>query len=465
MERRYVVRKEQMLAECEVAPEVFAEWKTRLAEFTEPFADLLGHEKQQGHVGSYLAGLLSRVERKNVESIAYERDEDRNKLQHFIGKAEWADVPLRGELARQVGAELGEPDGVLVFDPSGFAKKGCQSVGVARQWCGRLGKVENCQVGVYLAYVGRREHTLVDVRLYLPEEWTKDRPRLKRAGVPKHVRFATRHALALQMLKEHGAVLPHGWITGDDEMGRSSAFRRELRALKENYLLMVPSNTTIRDLDAPPPEYSGHGRRPKRAFERVDRWTAALPVEAWTKIDVRDGTKGPLVVEVVKSRVLARTERAHTSDEESLVVFRTAQDDGSWKYDYSLAHASLDASLTEFARVFNAEHRVEECIKRGKSETGLGHYEVRGWRGWQHHQTLSLIASWFLVKETLRGKKIHTGADSAPSSRRHSTTACRRVQPERSSVHKSLCSTSPTPKHIGRILPLETPQTLVAVTS
>lgn len=229
MERRYAVRKKTLLAECEVRPEVFADWERRLVEFVEPFAELLNQEKQQDHAMTYLLGLLSNVQHKNVESIAYEYDQDRKNLQHFVGQADWNDATLRGELARQIGHELGEADGVLVFDPSSFPKKGRESVGVDRQWSGRLGKVDNCQVGVYLAYVARCEHALVDMRLYLSEEWAKDKKRRKKAGVPKEVRFATRHTLALQMLDEHGLTLPHRWITGDDEMGRSSGFRRDLR--------------------------------------------------------------------------------------------------------------------------------------------------------------------------------------------------------------------------------------------
>ena len=132
---------------------------------------------------------------------------------------------------------------MIVFDPSGFVKKGTKSVGVARQWCGRVGKTENCQVGVYMAYVSRKEHALVDTRLYLPEEWTKDRGRRKAAGVPRRVKFRTRHELALEMLDEHGASLPHSWVAGDDEMGRPSDFRLKLRLRGERYLLAVPSNT------------------------------------------------------------------------------------------------------------------------------------------------------------------------------------------------------------------------------
>ena len=155
--------------------------------------------------------------------------------------------------------ELGTPDGVIVFDPSGFPKKGSASAGVQRQWIGRLGKVDNGQVGVFMAYATHREHALVDVRLYLPKSWAKDRARRKRCGIPKAALYRTRHELALETLRETGPLLPHGWITGDDELGRSSRFRAELRERGERYLLAVPSNTTVRDLDGAVPEGSGQG--------------------------------------------------------------------------------------------------------------------------------------------------------------------------------------------------------------
>jgi SRSO17 transposase len=131
--------------------------------------------------------------------------------------SDWDDQPLRVELVRQVGEQLGREDGVLVFDPSGFARSGKESVGVARQWCGRLGKVDNCQVAVYMGYVSAEEHALVDMRLYLPKEWTQDKARREKAGVPRWVRFRTRHQLCLEMLEQHRGKLPHSWIAGDDE--------------------------------------------------------------------------------------------------------------------------------------------------------------------------------------------------------------------------------------------------------
>src|SRR3990170_8197105 len=158
MERRFELRKEAMLAECEVAPQVFHGVVERLGKFVEPFADLLAQQAQKRHAEDYLTGLISDLERKNVESIAYRHDQDRRNLQHFIGCAEWDHQPLMLELAKQVGARLGEEDGVIVIDPSAFPKQGKRSVGVARQWCGRLGKVDNCQVGVSMGYVSRKGH-------------------------------------------------------------------------------------------------------------------------------------------------------------------------------------------------------------------------------------------------------------------------------------------------------------------
>jgi SRSO17 transposase len=195
-----------------------------------------------------------------------------------MGWHEWDDAPVRQELRSQVKTHWGQGDGVLVFDPSGFPKSGGESVGVARQWGGRLGKVDNCQVAIYSGYVSRKGHTLVDTRLSLPKEWTKDKARLDKAGVPKGSRGSrTRHQLALEMLAKNGAGLSHSGIAGDAEMGRPYWFRRRLAALGERYVLAVPSNTTIRDLEVAPPEYSGAGGGgpsvPGPASRRgVNRW-------------------------------------------------------------------------------------------------------------------------------------------------------------------------------------------------
>jgi SRSO17 transposase len=233
MERRFAARLEQLLDDATVEPAVLSNLLPRLETFVQPFAALLTTPQQRTHLHDYVAGLVSDVKRKNAESIAYLHDQDRQPLQMFIGQNPWEHQPLLTELARQVGTSIGAAAGVIVFDPSSFAKKGMESVGVQRQWCGRLGKIENCQVGIYLGYVAPTEHALVDLRLYLPKEWARDKKRRQKCGVPKEIRFQTRHELALAMLEANGPLLPHAWIAGDDEMGRSSWFRQQLRARHE----------------------------------------------------------------------------------------------------------------------------------------------------------------------------------------------------------------------------------------
>ncbi len=205
--------------------------------------------------------------------------------QKFIGQSPWDDRPLIGELARKSSAELGEPDGVLA------TRRGSRNKEKARSGCATMvrasGKIDNCQVGIYLGYVSRRApggHAAV-----LEQEWAKDKKRRKKCGVPAAIRLrGTRGSGDACGARES---LAHGWIAGDDEMGRSSAFRRDLRSLGERYLLAVPSNTLVRDL-VPSPEYCGRGRRPQIPYDRVDRWCAALPENAWMTIEVRDGARG-----------------------------------------------------------------------------------------------------------------------------------------------------------------------------
>jgi SRSO17 transposase len=412
MERRFAARREQLVADAEVDPALLRGLLPRLERFLDPFVVSLRRSEQDQHARHYVAGLLSGLKDKNVESIAYLHDEEREPLQQFIGQSPWDHQPWLTELARQVGQQRGSPDGVVVFDPSAFPKKGKASVGVQRQWCGRLGKIDNCQVGLYLAYVGRTEHALVDVRLYLPQGWARDKQRRAKAGVPRAVRFRTRHELALDMLDARGPLLPHARVSGDDEMGRSSWFRQQLRSRGECYLLAVPSNTAVRDLTVAAPPYTGRGRPPGVPCTRVDRWCEGVAEQAWQTIEVRTGEKGPVVVQAVWTLVQARTEGRPSEVVEALVVFRERQGDGTWKHDYLLSNAAVTTPVAEFARVFKAQHRVEECLQRAKGEAGLADYEVRTWRGWYHHQTLALTATWFLTVETRRGKKMDAGVDA-----------------------------------------------------
>jgi SRSO17 transposase len=443
MERRYEVRLRELMAQAVVPPEQLDGLLSRLEQFAMPFAQQLGRSEQRRNCREYLAGLVSMVERKNVESIAYLHDQERRSLQKFIGESPWDDRPLIRELAQQVGRDIGSPDGVLVFDPSSFVKKGTASVGVQRQWCGRLGKVENCQVGVYLAYASAHEHALVDVRLYLPEDWARDKQRRRkcRAGsagsdrgsdfrivrqrgeAERHFHSGRSPSWDAQRWPAQPALLR--WIAGDDEMGRCTAFRMALRARGEQYLLAVPSNTRMRDLNVPPPPRTPGRRSRKAPFQKVCDWAAALPASAWREFTVRDGERGPITVWAVHTRAQVCSERKRRELEEIVVATRERQSDGTDKHDYYFGSAPGGASLEEFMRVAKMEHRVEECLQRAKGEAGLADYEVRNWRGWHHHQTLALLATWFLTQETRRRKKNDTGPDGAATARpdRHAAVA------------------------------------------
>ena len=221
-------------------------------------------------------------------------------------------------------------------------------------------------------------------------EGRKEKRRGEKAGGPKEVRFRTRHQLSLEMIEEHGEKLPHSWIAGDDEMGHPSWFRRALRDLDERYSLAVPSNTQVRDLQVDPPPYAGFGRPPKRPWTRVDKWTASLDKRDWTEVDVRDGAKGPLVVEVAKCRVAARTEKRQEGSEEVLVVIRYKDRDDRrvLQTDYYLSNASPDTKEKEFARAAKAEHRIEECIQRAKSQAGHADHERAQLQALAHYSNI-----------------------------------------------------------------------------
>jgi SRSO17 transposase len=454
MERRFEVRKQEILKEADIKPQIIDGMLKRLEQFAQPFITSFVRREPKENAQIYICGLLSDLQRKNVESIAYRYDRPREALQKFIGQSHWYHNPLQQELVKQVGFEIGQDDGVIVFDPSGHKKCGNNSVGVQRQWLGRLGKVDNGQVGVYMGYASHKEHALVDERLYLPKKWANNKTRRKKCGVPKHIRYQTRHELALDMLKNNSEYLPHSWIAGDDEMGRSSCFRRDLRGLQEQYLLAVPSNTYIRDLDSEPPAYGGRGQPPKQPLQRVDKWHKD---KTWAKIDVRDGEKGPLIIKIVTCRVVARTERScHDPVEELLVVTRSADDKGKVKYDYYLSNAPADTPLEELARVVKAEHRIEDCLKRAKSEAGLSDYEVRTWAGWHHHQILSLIALWFLIVEMRRGKKTYPCTDGSTGSDYIVCTAASGMRPQISRLDETLYQAKKQTQRACSVLSLQT---------
>ena len=315
-------RREELLSDCIVSPEVFNQMVDRLADFVVPYQHALETEAGQHNMHLYLQGLLSHLPGKNVEDIATFVDVERQVIQDFIGTAPWDHRPLVTVLVGQVAERLGEPDGIIAFDPSSFPKRGTHSVGVKRQWCGHRGKVDTCQVGVFMGYVSEHDHALVDFRLSLPQEWVRDEQRREECHVSPAIHYQTRHEQCLEMLDAWGEQIPHGWVTGDDELGRHSRFREQLRQRGEPYVLGVPCTTTIRDLEAPLPEYQGRGRRPKAPWQSVTAWRTSLYPNAWRRLTVRDGEKGPVAIEIVKRRVQTRLERKRTGPAEWLVVTR-----------------------------------------------------------------------------------------------------------------------------------------------
>ena len=367
------------------------------------------------------------MDRKNAEKIAALVDVEHLVIQAFIGTAPWDHRPLITVLVGQVIDQLGEPDGVIAFDPSSFPKRGTHSVGVKRQWCSHRGKVDNCQVGVFMGYVSRHDHALLDFRLSLPEEWARDKQRRQACHVPEAVSYRTRHEQCLEMLDLWGEQVPHGWVTGDDELGRHTQFRQALRERGERYVLGVPCTTTVRDLEAPLPTYQGRGRRPKAPWHSVSAWRHALGPDEWTRLTVRDGEKGPVEIELVTRRVQTRLERKRTGPHEWLVVTRRpladegalagqaspdARDqDTRYGYRYYLTPTEVangdleEPSLRELARVIKAGMCIEASFQRGKGEAGMDAYQVRTWEGWHHHMALTLIAVWFLIRETHRGQQ------------------------------------------------------------
>src|SRR2546421_6623677 len=238
-------RQEALLRDCIVFPGVFESIVDRLCDFAAPYQHCLETEAAQRNVELCLAGLLSDLNRKNAEKIAALVDVERVVLKEFIGTAPWDHRPLIQVLVGQVVEQLGEPDGVLAFDPSSFPKRGRHSVGVKRQWCGHRGKVDNCQGGVFMGYVSRQDHALLDFRLSLPEEWTRDERRRQECHVPTEVRYHTRQAQCLEMLDEWGEHVARGLLSGDEELGGHTRFGRKLRERDERYVLGLPCNTAL----------------------------------------------------------------------------------------------------------------------------------------------------------------------------------------------------------------------------
>lgn len=394
MAKRYSITEASVLEGCLVTPEVYKGILERFEIFVAPFIEHLNMRTQQQKAIDYMKGLVSDTERKNVESIAYYHGDDRQPLQKFIGQVEWDDELILDKLVKRVAREIGTKNGVLILDPTSFPKKGKQSVGVQRQWCGRLGKLENCQVATFLAYAGSDEFALVDRRLYLPKEWTDDPERCRIAGVPEeHIVEKTRHEQSIEMLNGRCKKLPHDWVAGDAEMGKIPWFRSVLRKMNEPYMLAVPSNILICDLD-----------NDAETFISVQKWAKSAPAKDWQLVKVRQGYKGWLSVRLATCRVRAKIE-GEVGDEERLIASKWRDDTGSSRCDYYLSYNKGRTTLDEYARVIKSAYRIEEGFHRGKGECGLADYQVRNWRGWHHHVALAMLSQWFLTEELMFQKK------------------------------------------------------------
>lgn len=375
--------------ETEFAVEEVEGIEDRLAAFLKPYMKLLARKEQCKHAEVYVKGRYQQLPRRTVEPIAVERGKKRRPLQHFVGAGKWDDDAIRKKLCRDVAAEMGSNDGVLILDGSGFQKTGPASVGTQRQWCGRLGKEEQCQVGEFLAYASRGSIALVGAEIYLPKSWIADKARRERCHVPKHITFTTGWRLAANMVFASGKLLPHRWIVGDENYGRPTELRDLFDERNERYLLEVHGDAKVR---------LARGGE----WTRADTWASSLPRSEWQRFTVRDGEKGPIEVRAVKARVYTPRPRGGKPERpETLVIVRNDRDNKAWTYLAS----DTRTTLKELVRVGSCRHGIEQVFNMGKGEVGLDEYEVRSWVGWHHHMTLSMLSMWFLTSEQRRVKK------------------------------------------------------------
>ncbi len=402
-----------LLDQTDVAPDAIRACARHLTTFIRRYLPCFYREEQRGHADTILRGKLTGLQRKTTEPIATQAGQKRRPLQHFVGAGRWDDPTVRTELRGHVREELGAPRAVLILDNHGVPKQGQDSCGVSRQWCGRLGKVDNCQVGYFLAYAAPRGRTLIDARLYLPRERADDGRHRRKTYVPQDVVFQEGWRIGLELLRSSGRELPHGWVTGDDEFGRASALRAALRLDGERYVLDVPGNTLVRDLSRRRPPSREGGRERLPLFERAEVWAARQPKGRWRTFRLGDGEKGPRLVRALRQWVRTRDEDGCVGPRERLVVIRGCEKKPqTW---YTLSNAGQEVPLAEVVRAHGERPAVEQLFEEGNQEVGLNHYEVRGWTGWQHHMTLTPLALWFLQVERLRLREKKSAGDGVAS--------------------------------------------------
>lgn len=328
----------------------------------------------------YLRGLVSEVKRKNGWQLAeYIGDSTPDGVQRLLRTAVWDVGGVRDDVRSAAVELLGDPEGILVVDETGFVKKGIKSVGVKRQYSGTAGRVENCQIGVFLGYASSGGYALIDRELYLPIEWAEDQARRQEAGVPDEVTFATKPELARQMLERaFEAGMPAGWVTGDSVYGDDRRLRRWLEERFQPFVLAVSCNEAL---------WNGFQQI------RADALLVAQPDDQWVRLSAGQGAKGPRLYDwrqIPLARLGVEPGWAH-----SLLVRRSITQPNDLAY--YVVFAPAETSLSQLVRVAGARWTIEEGLEFTKDDLGLDHYEVRHWAGWYRHVTLVLLAQVYLI--------------------------------------------------------------------
>ena len=341
-------------------------------------------------------------------------DSDEQTLQHFISNSPWDEQAVIDQVACDADKHLGgNEDSALYLDETGFLKKGKKSVGVSRQWIGQLGKVDNCQIGVFAALGCKRNATLINFKLYLPEVWTNDEERCKDAHVPDEMMdFKDKHDLALEMITHaRTQSIRFNWIGFDGFYGKDPAFLRSIDQMGEVFVGDVHKDQRIylEDPDpfVPPRTKSNKGKKPTKLKAqtkaiRVDKWAKEQQEGDWQRIVLRDTTKGKLIVEVLHQRVWLWDGKEEKAQHWHLVVRREIA--SPEKLKYSLSNANEDIATKRLAYMQAQRYWVERSFQNGKVECGMGDYQVRGWSGWHHHMTMVMLAMLFLLEERIQSK-------------------------------------------------------------
>jgi SRSO17 transposase len=381
--------------------------------YVKEFEGAFRRPEQLDWCGSYLQGLLGEAPRKNVEQMALEQGQTVRSMQHFIGQSPWKVEGLTAIHQRLVGEDLGEADGVCLIDESSVVKQGDASVGVAAQYCGSVGKTANGQVGVYLGYASRKGYCLIEGQLFLPEKWFETELEEKRlsCGVPKDLTFQTKPEIGLELLqkaKERGS-LPFQWVAADELYGDSPTFRDGVAALNKWYFTEIKSTTPVWSVrpEVHVPEWSGHGRPPKKLRlihpedhpHLVSELAVAIPPEGWTRATIKEGAQGPLVCDFAFVHLFES--RANLPGPEVWLVFRRNVADPS-VIKYYFSNAPVQTPVSEFLRLSGMRWPIETIFEEAKGEVGLDQYELRSYLGWHHHMLLVALAHHFLVRLRLR---------------------------------------------------------------